>query len=72
MAGFRKRAGSSTFTIPLPLRVVTTSDVMTADWAKIPYDVLAKVSNRITNEVHCINRVVYDITQKPPSTIEWE
>lgn len=54
------------------IRAVTTDDFMTADWARIPYDILAKVSNRITNEVDHINRVVYDITSKPPGTVEWE
>ena len=54
------------------LRGVTTTDFMTADWAKIPYDVLEKASNRIVNEVRHINRIVYDITSKPPATIEWE
>lgn len=54
------------------LRAVTTDDFMTADWAKIPYDLLSRVSNRITNEVKGINRVVYDITSKPPATVEYE
>lgn len=56
----------------IAIRAITTDDFMTADWARIPYDILAKVSNRITNEVSGINRVVYDITSKPPATVEWE
>ena len=56
----------------IAIRAVTTDDFMTADWARIPYDVLAKVSNRLCNEVEHVNRVVYDITSKPPGTVEWE
>ena len=61
-----------TYDNTIALRGVTTSDFMTADWARIPYEVLEKVSIRIINEVSNVNRVVYDITSKPPATIEWE
>lgn len=57
---------------PIVLRPVSSEDAMTADWSRLPYDLLAKISNRITNEVSGVNRVVLDVTSKPPGTIEWE
>ncbi|MDP5026153.1 MAG: glutamine-hydrolyzing GMP synthase, partial [Aquiluna sp.] len=61
-----------TYGHPIVLRPVSSEDAMTADWSRLPYDLLAKISNRITNEVSGVNRVVLDITSKPPGTIEWE
>ena len=61
-----------TYAWPIVLRCVSSEDGMTADWSKIPYQVLEKISNRIVNEVEQVNRVVFDITSKPPGTIEWE
>ncbi|HRP99058.1 MAG TPA: glutamine-hydrolyzing GMP synthase [Terrimesophilobacter sp.] len=61
-----------TYGHPIVLRPVSSEDAMTADWSRLPYDVLARISNRITNEVDGVNRVVLDVTSKPPGTIEWE
>ena len=61
-----------TYDFVLTLRIVTSNDGMTADWVKIPYAILGEISSRIINEVKGINRVVYDVSSKPPATIEWE
>jgi len=61
-----------TYGHPAVLRPVSSEDAMTADWARVPYDVLARISTRITKEVREVNRVVLDVTSKPPGTFEWE
>jgi GMP synthase (glutamine-hydrolysing) len=61
-----------TYGHPVVLRPVSSEDAMTADWTRLPYDVLERISTRITNEVAEVNRVVLDVTSKPPGTIEWE
>ena len=61
-----------TYGHPIVLRPVSSEDALTAAWTRVPYDVLEKISTRITNEVNDVNRVVVDITSKPPGTIEWE
>jgi GMP synthase (glutamine-hydrolysing) len=63
---------SRTYDYPIIIRAVTSDDAMTADWARLPHDVLETMASRIINEVDGINRVAYDITSKPPGTIEWE
>jgi GMP synthase (glutamine-hydrolysing) len=61
-----------TYEYPIIMRAVTSEDAMTADWARLPYDLLARISSRVINEVAGVNRVALDISSKPPGTIEWE
>ena len=75
LAGVRSvgvQGDGRTYGHPIVLRPVSSEDAMTADWTRVPYDVLERISTRITNEVREVNRVVLDITSKPPGTIEWE
>ncbi len=63
---------SRTYEQVIAVKALTSEDIMTADWARLPHDLLARISSRIVSEVRGINRVVYEITTKPPATIEWE
>ena len=71
-SGFFCGSGAATYGRTIVLRAVTMDDFMTAEWTRLPYEVLERASSRITNEVPGISRVVYDITSKTPATVEWE
>ena len=75
LAGVRSvgvQGDGRTYGHPVVLRPVSSEDAMTADWSRLPHEVIATISTRITNEVSAVNRVVLDVTSKPPGTIEWE
>ena len=72
MSSVGVRGGARTYEHTVALRAISTTDFVRADWVRLPYEVLARASERMVNEVPGVNRVLYDITSKPPATIEWE